>query len=169
MTHVIIVLGNKNDKYGNLSPISKSRCDLAYELFCKKPQSKLICTGGFGKNFNQSSHSHASLVGLYLTSLGISEQMFLDNALSRFTIEDATLTAPLLSAHKAQSVDIVSSDFHIQRVKLIFDYLQPSLSKQFHCSKAFLPESERSRLEAHEAHAIQRDFQSLQTYYSPLL
>ncbi|KZN44732.1 YdcF family protein [Pseudoalteromonas luteoviolacea] len=169
MTHVIIVLGNKNDKYGNLSPISKSRCELAYDLFSKRPQSKLICTGGFGKNFNQSPHSHASLNRGYLTNLGISEQVILDNALSRFTIEDATLTAPLLSANNAQSVDIVSSDFHMQRVKLIFEYLQPSLTKQFHCSKAFLPESERIRLEAHETHAIQRDFQSLQAHYTPLV
>ncbi|OCQ22206.1 hypothetical protein A7985_10500 [Pseudoalteromonas luteoviolacea] len=169
MTHAIIVLGNKNDNYGNLSPISKSRCELAYSLLIDKPHSKLICTGGFGRNFNQSPRSHASLNRDYLISLGIAEQVFLEDALSRFTIEDATLTAPLVCAHNLQSVDIVSSDFHMQRVKLIFDYLQPSLTKQFHSSKAFIPEREHVRLQSHESHAIQRDFKSLQTHYRPLV
>ncbi|TQF67635.1 YdcF family protein [Pseudoalteromonas luteoviolacea] len=169
VAHLVIILGNKNDKFGNLSPISKSRCQLGFNLFKNTPSSNILCTGGFGKNFNQSPNSHGSIAREYLMNIGAPSTAFLNEALSRFTIEDATLTAPIIEACGAKSVDIVSSDFHIERVKLIFEYIQPSLQKQFHVVSTRLPENELARLYAHEAVAIKRDAHSLHQHFSPII
>ncbi|ESP94747.1 MULTISPECIES: YdcF family protein [Pseudoalteromonas] len=161
MSSVIIVLGHKNDQYGQLSPLSIARCQLALDVLDSDQTSKIICTGGFGKNFNQTKASHAKYNRQYLIRHGVAQNQFLEDAHSRFTIEDATLTYPLLSMHKATKIIIISSDFHIPRVKLIFDFVMPSIDKTYLPANSPASQKELLRLQQHEVFARQRDSQTL--------
>ncbi|MBQ4834785.1 YdcF family protein [Pseudoalteromonas luteoviolacea] len=163
MSSVIIVLGHKNDQYGQLSPLSIARCQLALDVLDSDHTSKVICTGGFGKNFNQTKAPHATYNRQYLIRQGVAQNQFLNDAQSRFTIEDATLTYPLLSMHKASKVKVISSDFHIPRVKLIFDFVMPSINKEYLPANSPISHKELLLLQQHEEFARQRDSQTLKT------
>ncbi|AOT15596.1 YdcF family protein [Pseudoalteromonas luteoviolacea] len=161
MDKVIIVLGHKNDNQGHLSPLSIARCELALELFKSQQNSRLICTGGFGANFNQTAIAHADINQQYLINNGIKAAHFLPNALSRFTIEDATLTYPILKQLNVPQVDIISSGFHISRVQLIFDRVMPSIIKNYLSAPSPISSQALHRLEKHEVFAKKRDLATL--------
>ncbi|KZN49196.1 YdcF family protein [Pseudoalteromonas luteoviolacea] len=161
MDKVIIVLGHKNDNQGHLSPLSIARCELALELFKSQQNSRLICTGSFGANFNQAAIAHAHINQQYLINNGIKAAHFLPSALSRFTIEDATLTYPILKQPNAPQVDIISSDFHIPRVQLIFDKVMPSMKKNYLSAPSPISSQALRQLEKHEVFAKKRDLATL--------
>ncbi|MDK1287635.1 YdcF family protein [Pseudoalteromonas umbrosa] len=163
MEKVIIVLGHKNDNQGNLSPLSIARCELALDIFKQQQNARLICTGGYGDNFNQTAIAHSNINKQYLISKGIQAEHFLPSALSRFTIEDATLSYPVLKQLNSPQVDIISSDFHIPRVQLIFDKVMPSISKNYLSAPSPISVQELSKLKKHEVFAIKRDKEALIT------
>lgn len=161
MEKVIIVLGHKNDQHGNLSSLSVARCQLALKALHSARDAKFICTGGFGENFNPTSTPHAHFNRQYLCAHGVDPAAFLPDTLSRFTIEDATLTLPVLSQLDSPDVSIISSEFHVPRVKLIFNTIMPTIKKSYLSAPSPLSAQALSQLEQHEVFAKQRDTHTL--------
>lgn len=161
----IIVLGAPNDQYGKLSDISVSRCEKAFSELESKGKAKIICTGGFGEHFNQTPFPHALYCKQYLMNKGVDEQRFLELVESRFTFEDATLSLPFLMQHKIQTASVVTSDFHIERVRLIFDGVFSQMKQHIALSYCAAPtpvtEEVLLELKAHERKAIEREKQNL--------
>lgn len=122
--NVLIVLGSPNSSTGVLSDISKSRLN-----FCLKHYSnnnKIICTGGWGKHFNTTNKPHAYYAKTYLIKHGVSKHYFLDDALSSNTVDDAVKIKPIIEKLNINYLTIITSDYHLDRVKLIFnDILKP--------------------------------------------
>lgn len=116
---VLIVLGAPNSPNGELSDISKSRLNHCVHSF--KKGNLVICTGGWGNHFNTSEFSHAFFAKNYLVKNGIPEEAFLDFALSSNTVDDAVKVKAIIQNLKALNLVIITSDYHIERVKLIFD------------------------------------------------
>jgi hypothetical protein len=117
--NVLILFGNENDKEGNLSPIAQSRCDLAISILHAKPDMKALPTGAFGAYFNTSDQAHGQILTDYLVKQGISPDRILPFTNTAGTIEDIMSARKVLVDHEAESVTLVTSDFHMPRVEFI--------------------------------------------------
>ena len=115
---ILVVLGSPNTPEGELSAISKSRLKYCKNIFTKG--NLIVCTGGWGEHFNIAKHAHAYYAKTYLIKQGLSENAFLDFALSKHTVDDAVKLIPILEIFKNLNVTIITSDYHLERVQLIF-------------------------------------------------
>jgi uncharacterized SAM-binding protein YcdF (DUF218 family) len=152
-TEVLVILGAPNSPEGELSDIAKSRLDRGAELY--SAGKLILCTGGWGNHFNSSAQAHAVYAKEYLLAKGIPESAFLEFALSGNTVEDALKAKPILSGLENTKITIITSDFHLQRVQLIFGQILKGFSFELvGASSGFLESEHRMILIAHEEEAI---------------
>ncbi len=150
---ILIVLGSPNSSTGELSSISKSRLNCCLENYLKgKP---VLCTGGWGDHFNTSSKPHAQYAKTYLIKNGVSKHDFLDFALSSNTVDDAVKIKPIIQNIKNNSLTIITSDYHLERVKLIFEEILNGYEMSFIGVKSNLDHDALNLLKNHEKKAIQ--------------
>jgi len=116
---VLVVLGSPNSPSGELSDISLSRLDCCRNIFTKGQL--ILCTGGWGPHFNISDKAHAFYGKEYLMGNGLSEEDFLDPALSENTVDDAVKLKAIFSNPKNAKLIVITSDYHLERVRIIFD------------------------------------------------
>lgn len=149
---VLIVLGSLNSPTGELSDISKSRLN-----YCAKIHQKgnlVICTGGWGDHFNTSTNSHASYAKKHLIEKGVLESDFLEFALSGHTVDDAVKVKPILAALDNIKLTIITSDYHLNRVKLIFNEILEGYHMDFVGVESNMPQEEFEAAVQHENTAI---------------
>lgn len=163
MNSVIIVLGSPNDEEGALSQIAKSRCERAFFEFRKHPNFRILCTGGFGEHFNKTNRPHAEYAQDYLKSKGVPSSKFIDIAESSFTLEDATLSKPIIEKYGIENAILVTSDFHMERAVLVFSCICPSLKLTCSAAQTGLLDYEIEMLKEHESKAIERERQNLKS------
>ncbi len=112
-------------------------------------------TGGFG-NFNRANKPHAHYTRTFLLELGVAEKDLLEPALSRFTLEDATLSEPVVLRYSVKNLIVVTSDFHRNRAELIFGRIFTGYNVSVYGSKTVLPQAELELLKQHENEAVAR-------------
>lgn len=117
---VITILGHGNDTNGNLSSIAQERLQRGWQEYQNCFDTKIILTGGFGAHFNQTKIPHYQYSKQYLMSLGAQEKDFLEFPDSSNTYQDAELSKVIIDKDNIKELIIVSSDFHLERVKIIF-------------------------------------------------
>ena len=149
---VLIVLGSPNSSLGILSNISKSRLDYCKAIF--KEGNVVLCTGGWGEQFNTSNRAHALYAKEYLISKGLSEKDFLDIALSSNTVDDAVKIKPIILKLKSINLTIITSDYHLKRVQLIFNQVLNSYKMKFIGVESNLEKEKFDLLLQHEKKAI---------------
>lgn len=149
---VLIILGSPNSPSGKLSDISLSRLNYCVNHY--KTGNLILCTGGWGEHFNTSEHAHALLAKQYLIENGIPEAVFLDFALSGNTVEDAVKAKEILSALENIKLTIITSDYHVNRVNLIFNEILKNYTMDFIGVKSNLDKDVYDALELHETKAI---------------
>ena len=150
----IIVLGSPNDRQGNLSPIALSRLKVAKDLY-QAERSLVLCTGGFGPNFNVSKYPHALYAKRFLLANGVVPVDLLASVLSANTVEDAILSLKQLYNMNVENVTVVTSDYHIPRVKFIFNRIFENYQVFYHSTDSqHLDEGTRSKLISHELQAL---------------
>lgn len=149
---VLIVLGAPNSPDGVLSEMAKGRLDLCLKIYTENDL--VLCTGGWGKHFNISKKPHAFYAKEYLVKNGVSPQCFLDFALSANTVEDAVKVKEIISKFTEPHLVVVTSDFHLERAKLIFDEILKGYTIRFMGASVELPEEQRKKTIAHEKKAI---------------
>ena len=149
---VLIVLGSPNSPSGKLSDISLSRLNYCVNHY--QPGNLILCTGGWGAHFNTSEHSHASLAQRYLIENGIPEAVFLDFALSGNTVEDAVKAKEILSELENINLTIITSDYHVKRVKLIFNEILKTYSMDVIGVESTMDKDVYDALQQHETKAI---------------
>ena len=118
---IIIVLGSPNDEHGKLQSIAVERCERALRLHRDNPGWALLLTGGFGAHFNTTDRPHAHYVRQWLQGHGVPARAFLPFAESRNTREDASLAKPVAVAAGANVAAVITSDFHMDRARFIFE------------------------------------------------
>lgn len=123
ISSLIIVLGSPNDIQGNLSIIAEGRINLAYKIWndLSYKNCKFLLTGGFGDHFNKTEKPHAYYSKLRLIKLGVPESKFVEFAESVNTVDDALKSLPIVKKYNVKYLFVISSDFHIARVRFIFD------------------------------------------------
>ena len=149
---ILIVLGSPNSLSGELSNISKSRLDYCANLY--SPGKLILCTGGWGEHFNTTNEAHAVYAKRHLIEKGVLECDFLDFALSENTVEDAVKIKKIISKIESPKLTIITSDYHQERVQLIFN----EILEGFHVSCTGVPsqldKDQLQRLIKHERKAI---------------
>lgn len=118
--HIIVVLGFRNTLNGSLISSTSLRCELAFQIACQDPDALVLPTGTFGVGFNESQVAHGNLIANYLVSMGINEDRVLPTTYSTRTFEDAVSVRVAAVDLNASLITIVTSEFHIERVKFLF-------------------------------------------------
>jgi vancomycin permeability regulator SanA len=153
MKNIVIVLGSPNSPTGELGDLSLERLNCCKALY--KKGDLILCTGGWGTHFNTSSYSHASLAKSYLVAKGISEEVFLKFALSQNTVDDAVKVKETLKTIENCNLTIITSDFHLERVTLIFNEILKDYKLKFIGAKSSMDIETYNRVVAHEKKAVQ--------------
>ena len=154
MKEVLIVLGSPNSAEGKLGDIAVDRLNYCYEIFDSN-KNLILCTGGFGDHFNTANQPHASYAIEYLMSLGIDSSYFMDIALSSNSVEDVVKSKQvLLNSGSDYSVKVITSDFHLERVKIIFESILTGFEKTYFGVTHQMPIDERQKRIEHERKAI---------------
>ena len=151
---MIILLGAPNDDAGNLSSVALERCRQTLAEYRAVPGWAILPTGGFGDHFNRSPEPHAHLTRRWLRARGVPAQDVLEPVLSRFTVEDATLSKPIIERCGVRQIKVVTSDFHLTRAGLVFKKTFPGHRLSFSGSTTRLPRRELGRLLEHERAAL---------------
>ena len=149
---VLIILGSPNSPSGKLSDISISRLNDCVNRYQKG--NLILCTGGWGEHFNISKNSHATFAKQYLIEKGILEEDFLDFALSGNTVDDAVKIKPIISTLEKSKLTIITSDYHLNRVKIIFNKILENYTMDFIGVESNLGQEEYNTLMQHEKNAI---------------
>jgi hypothetical protein len=151
---VLVVLGAPNSPKGELSDIAKNRLDYCRKTFTKGQL--VLLTGGWGAHFNTSDKPHAFYGREYLITKGLSKKDFLEFALSENTVDDAVKIKSILSEPKNIKLIIITSDYHVDRVKIIFKEILGEYAMEFVGVKSGFDEEKLLELMKHEDKAISR-------------
>jgi len=149
---VLIILGSPNSPSGKLSDISISRLNYCIKRYQKG--NLLLCTGGWGEHFNTSKNSHSTFAKQYLIEKGLLEEDFLDFALSKNTVDDAVKIKPIISKLGKIKLIIITSDYHLDRVKIIFNKILENYTMDFIGVESNLEQEEYNELMLHEKKSI---------------
>jgi vancomycin permeability regulator SanA len=117
---LILVLGSPNSDTGELYSIARERCRLALDEYARRDGWKLLPTGGYGAHFNTTHQPHAAYLKGYLTAGGIPEEDIVEFAESSNTIEDATLSKPIVLGYGVKHILVITSDYHEDRARYVF-------------------------------------------------
>ncbi len=154
MRNVIIILGSPNSPKGRLHKIAIGRVNKCLEIF--NPETDMIlCTGGFGSHFNTTEKPHAAYLKRYLMRKGIAESYFLPFALSSNTVEDATKSKAILLENTFKKVTIITTEYHLRRVQLIFDEILEGIEKTYVPVPNNISKSIFQKFEKHEDKAVE--------------
>lgn len=150
---VLAVLGAPNDADGHLSVIASSRCDrVAVEYRLRRRP--ILPTGGFGEHFNLTDTPHYDYVRRRLVELGVRPSDILAGLASRDTAEDVRMISAYARKAELSMLVVVTSDFHVERVRLLFGREAPDLDVTIVAAATDLPANELRALGVHEARAI---------------
>ncbi|MBN2011198.1 YdcF family protein [candidate division KSB1 bacterium] len=155
---LIILLGSPNSPAGKLYSIARERCERAIHLGKKYPDYKFLLTGGFGDHFNTSNRPHAFYLMQFLQAYGIPRNRFVDFAESRNTLEDASLSKPIVLKYQSMKIIVVTSDYHFDRAKFVFEceYADTDVMIQFSVTQTneAMCEIDLAQIKAHEINAL---------------
>ena len=117
----IIILPHESDRDGNLLEESLLRSNLAIDLY-NSGCSKSILTLGWDYR-NDSDITLSESFKNYLISSGIPEKVIIEDNNSRDTVGDAFFSKIILSNKNYHNLIVVTSDWHTERAKIIFDLI----------------------------------------------
>jgi hypothetical protein len=157
---IIIILGSPNSKEGELYYVARQRCEKGIQEHLNHPDWKIVLTGGFGKHFNTTKQAHNVYLRKYLLKRGLAPELILDSVLSTNTLEDASLSKPIIMKHHVKDILVVSSDFHYERARYIFETEYSDMDIRISFSLAYTDESacgfDLKSQKAHEKKALKR-------------
>ena len=115
----VIILGKKEDDKDPENNELRGRVEVGVDIFIKYQAEYLILTGGK----TSSSIPECYVMAEYATNLGVDSKNVLKECYSLDTIGNGYFTRRLIDSLKnVTSVYVVSSCYHMPRVKFIFQY-----------------------------------------------
>ena len=124
---IVIILSHEMDHHGKLKEESIKRANLGIKIFHDK-NCDFILTLGWSYR-KDTELPIASAVKSYINEMGIPIPKIISDINSRDTVGDAIFSKLLLEKkYSPEKLYVVSSDYHIERVKMIFNSIY---TKQF--------------------------------------
>ncbi|HEY3341669.1 MAG TPA: YdcF family protein [Anaerolineae bacterium] len=148
MPDLIIVLGHFDDTV-HLTSTGRERLDLGIALLQAWPGALLTVTG-CAVNLPRTAE-----VLEYLRAHGIAASLLAPLIDSHNTAEDAFLTEPLVQLYGIERLLLVTSDYHLQRARYIYERVFPALQIEPYGAQHRAAEQELHTLRQHEAEALQ--------------
>lgn len=126
MKDAIIVLAGGINSDGTLPDLPKGRVDRGIECFTRDNAQAIIMTGKYGFWLDWKKEipprSEAEAMKEYAVSKGVKEEAVISEETSKDTLGNAYFTkVDILQPKGWKNVTIVTSDFHLERTKLVFD------------------------------------------------
>lgn len=118
---LIVVLGSPNAEDGELYSVARERCQLALDEYANRPGWKILLTGGYGAHFNTTHQPHAEYLKRYLVGRGVPEADIVEFAESSSTIQDASLSKPIVREYRVKHILVITSDYHQDRAQYVFE------------------------------------------------
>jgi len=85
---------------------------------------------------------------------GLSEEDFLEIALSENTVDDAVKVKAIFSNPKNVKLTVITSDYHLERVKIIFNEILTNYEMTFVGVESNMAAEKLRKLKEHENNAI---------------
>ncbi|GAL86792.1 hypothetical protein MYP_4022 [Sporocytophaga myxococcoides] len=111
----ILILGNKVNEDGTLSPRLKARVDKGLQLFHENPSSIIIVSGGLGKE----GYYEGTEMKKYLVDHGVPAGNIIADDQGYNTLKTANNYLIISKRHHLNSVTVVSQYYHISRTKYL--------------------------------------------------
>ena len=124
---LILLFGHENSPEGQLSDIAISRCAIALALLKTHPESVVMPTGAFGKNFNVTDRAHSAYLTDYLLANGITADRILRGTNRSNTLENILSARKVIADSEFSRVIAVTSEYHAPRVRVILDRIFRSI------------------------------------------
>ena len=160
MSGLIVVLGSPNSEEGELHSVAHERCRLALDEYASRTGWKLLLAGGYGAHFNTTQLPHAAYLKDYLTARGIPEGDIVEFAESSNTIEDASLSKPIVLKYGVERILVITSDYHQARARYVFEREYADTNVEIAFSIAQTDEAacelDLEALKRHEREALER-------------
>ena len=118
---LIVILGSPNSEQGELYSVATSRCRLGLQEYKRRGGWEILLTGGYGAHFNTTNQPHAEYLKRFLVGHGIPEKEFVEFAESANTLEDASLSRPIVQRYGVNQIVVITSDYHLDRAQYIFE------------------------------------------------
>ncbi len=128
---VAVILGNKINRDGTISNRLKSRLDCGLQLYKNKFISKIIVSGGYGKE----GYFEGDKMREYLVNNGVPDSNIITDNKGNNTIQSVQNTIQLQQKYSFKSIIIVSQFYHISRTKMLFKKL--GFNRIFSASPAY--------------------------------
>lgn len=160
MKDVIIVLAGGVNNDGSLPDLPRSRVDCGIQHLKNREAKKLIMTGKYGFWLDWQKQipcrSEAEAMKEYAISEGIPSDSILTEQESKDTLGNAYFTkVNILEPNNWKSVLVVTSDFHLERTKYIFDLVfGTEYSVTYDTVKTILPPEKLTSLGEQEVKTI---------------
>ena len=166
---IIIVLSNEFDELLEINLITKLRADFVSTIY--KTDDKII-TLGWNGGLKTKSISHK--VKEYIANkIGVPEKSIISIPDSRDTVGDSFFSREYIEKNELKNNDIhvITSNWHIKRVKFIFQTCLPNTKLIFHGVETLNgdPEKEGESLEKFKKTFEDVDFSSLESFRKRLL
>ena len=131
-----VIFGYKLNKNNKIHPILKKRLDLFINKY--KKGDKVILTGG---NTNNNTHTQAYIMSKYIRKRIDIKNITLENK-SLDTIQNIVFTFKILKKKNIRKVTIISSIWHLNRIKKIIDYVsERKMDITYFGAKKILPKN----------------------------
>lgn len=150
-----VILGYTLKKNGKIHPILKKRLDFFIKKY--KRGDTVILSGG---NNNKNAHSQAYTMAKYIKEyIDIEKQNIILENRSKDTIENIFYTFKILNKHYIKKISLISSRWHLKRVKMIAEYFNERKIKiTFYGSKKLLIKNKEEEI------AIKREKENIQHF-----
>lgn len=160
---LVVILGSPNDSEGNLSEMGRGRVATGHVEYLARRDAgwKILLTGGYGHHFNTTDKPNAFYAKQILLEQGVPESEIVEFAESKDTVDDALQARRIIQKYKVPALVVVSSDFHLDRVKYIFREIFPHLELSFSGAE-YLPGRPREEAENLRSHE-NKELESLRT------
>ena len=126
-------MGRQIQKMANFILLLNSVVKKGIQEYLSHRTWKIVLTGGFGEHFNESERPHAYYLKKYLMERDVAREVIVDSVMSTNTLEDASLTRPIIVKYNVDDLIVVTSDFHYDRARYIFEreYSDPNIKIRF--------------------------------------
>ena len=124
MFDLLIILSKDRNKDGSFDNEFKARLDKGIEFYKLKKTKKIAVPGKYGQTDRHIITTHAQDMKKYLLQKGVKESHILYEEESLDTVSQAIFTkSKIVLPLKMEKIAIISSNYHLPRVKVLFDFV----------------------------------------------